>query len=159
MCCWMIYFGAIHRLSSSDLLRSVIKLSQTVLLIFFLFQSLSHVLSSPTFSVQLAALQVTSIIFALVYYCWPWYPSLKMFDLHLFLFKSLRSNLIFNLHQCLAEIVSGNSTVAGAVLNCTGREGKQLISQVIISPRDLTIVLRSSRSYSSVSSLLFGLLW
>ena len=33
-------------------------------------------------------------------------------------------------HQCLAEVVSGNETVAGAVLNCTGREGKQLISQV-----------------------------
>ena len=66
--------------------------------------------------------------------------------------------LILDLHQCLAEIVSGNSTVAGAVLNCTGREGKQLISQVIIFPRDLSMVLRSSRSYSSVSSLLFGLL-
>jgi len=52
-------------------------------------QSLSHVLSSPTSSVQLAAL------------------------------------------QCLAEVVSGNETVAGAVLNCTGREGKQLISQVV----------------------------
>ena len=33
-------------------------------------------------------------------------------------------------HQCLAEVVSGNETVAGSVINCTGREGKQLISQV-----------------------------
>ena len=81
-----------------------------------------------------------------------------MFDLHLFLFKSLRSNLIFNLHQCLAEIVSGNSTVAGAVLNCTGREGKQLISQVKTSPRDLRMVPKSSIRHLSVSSLRFGLL-
>ena len=44
-------------------------------------------------------------------------------------------------------------------MNCTGREGKQLISQVIISPRVLSRVLRSSRSYLSVSSLLFDLLW
>ena len=65
---------------------------------------------------------------------------------------------MFDLHQCLAEIVSGNSTVAGAVLNCTGREGKQLISQVNIFPKDLSMVLRSFRSYSSVSSLLFDLL-
>jgi len=62
---------------------------QNLLVTSGVLQSLSHVLSSPTFSVQLAAL------------------------------------------QCLAEIVSGNSTVAGAVLNCTGREGKQLISQVV----------------------------
>ena len=49
--------------------------------------------------------------------------------------------------------------MAGAVLNCTGREGKQLISQVIISPRDLSMVQRSSRKHLSVSSLFFDLLW
>ena len=44
--------------------------------------------------------------------------------------KRPKPNPNLNHHQCLAEVVSGNETVAGAVLNCTGREGKQLISQV-----------------------------
>ena len=54
-------------------------------------------------------------------------------------FHAKRSNQNPNLnhHQCLAEVVSGNETVAGAVLNCTGREGKQLISQVLKTLLDI----------------------
>lgn len=33
--------------------------------------------------------------------------------------------------QCLAEVLNTNETVAGAVLACTGREGKHLVSQVV----------------------------
>jgi len=33
--------------------------------------------------------------------------------------------------QCLAEVVNSNETVCGAVLTCTGREGKHLVAQVV----------------------------
>jgi len=82
---------ATHQIAVCDILTCCCRApeQQNLLVTSGVLQSLSHVLSSPTSSVQLAAL------------------------------------------QCLAEVVSGNETVAGAVLNCTGREGKQLISQVV----------------------------
>merc|ERR1719234_1908451 len=81
---------ATHQIAVCDILTCCCRApeQQNLLVTSGVLQSLSHVLSSPTSSVQLAAL------------------------------------------QCSAEVVSGNETVAGAVLNCTGREGKQLISQV-----------------------------
>ena len=55
-------------------------------------------------------------------------------------------------HQCLAEVVSGNETVAGAVLNCTGREGKQLISQVrLYVPLKFCVMPDNSQQYLEFS--------
>jgi len=83
--------GASHQIAVCDILTSCCRTpeQQNLLVTSGALQSLSHVLSSPTSSVQLAAL------------------------------------------QCLAEVVASNETVSGAVLACTGREGKQLVSQVI----------------------------
>jgi len=82
---------ATHQIAVCDILTSCCRTpeQQNLLVTSGVLQSLSHVLSSPTSSVQLAAL------------------------------------------QCLAEVVASNETVSGAVLACTGREGKQLVSQVI----------------------------
>lgn len=82
---------ATHQIAVCDILTSCCRSTeqQNLLVTSGVLQSLSYVLSSPTFPVQLAAL------------------------------------------QCLAEVLSGNETVAGAVLSCTGREGKQLVSQVV----------------------------
>jgi hypothetical protein len=82
---------ATHQIAVCDILTSCCRTQeqQNLLVTSGVLQSLSHVLSSPTSPVQLAAL------------------------------------------QCLAEVLDCNETVAGAVLVCTGREGKQLVNQVV----------------------------
>jgi len=82
---------ATHQIAVCDIFTSCCKTQeqQNLLVTSGILQSLSHVLSSLTPPVQLAAL------------------------------------------QCLAEVLDNNETVAGAVLTCTGREGKQLVSQIV----------------------------
>lgn len=82
---------ATHQIAVCDILTSCCKTQeqQNLLVTSGVLPSLSHVLSSPTPPVQLAAL------------------------------------------QCMAEVLDNNETVAGAMLACTGREGKQLVNQVV----------------------------
>lgn len=61
----------------------------------------------------------------------------------------------------MAEVLAGNETVAGAILACTGREGKQLVSQVFSSFLLVITLNLDARLYTTLGGstvVLFSLL-